>query len=290
MADSRLSHESIERVVSPTNPDYNRINCLVEGMPLCPAKEFRPSIYSSIRGRNPFASFELDDDLRRVLQIFRAIFLSAMLDELVFTRTLESFQPGKPQMMIEFDASLSGGGILYFDGVSGSYLGASTIDICSLNFNDESKFQNYAEFTVAVIGLIGALYLRPNVKHVAFRGDSISALTWLSTGMVKSDIAYNLSTIFIKLCVDYKLEISEVTHIPGVENTSADMLSRNGSISDVRKIDSRVTNDKLLIIPCSVLLSLFGSSNEPSTDEEFILFWKAIPIVVDHMIKSIYWN
>jgi hypothetical protein len=43
MADSRLSHESIERVVSPTNPDYNRINCLVEGMPLCPAKEFRPS-------------------------------------------------------------------------------------------------------------------------------------------------------------------------------------------------------------------------------------------------------
>lgn len=243
-------------------------------------------IYLSFQGLQKFTSFELRDETVRVLQIFRAIFLSAMLDEVSFTRNLYSFRPSKAQMVIEFDASLSGGGILFFDGIDGTYLGASIVNLGTLGFGVESKYQNYAEFIVAIIGLIGALSLKPNLRYAAFRGDSISALKWLSTGRVKSGLAHNLSTIFINLCVKYNLEVTEVSHVPGVLNTSADLLSRNGSIADVRKIDERVKSNRRLIIPCSIFLSLCKANNIPSTDEEFIVFWNAIPIIINHMIKS----
>jgi hypothetical protein len=251
-------------------------------------KPFIRPIYASIRGRNTLSSFILNDEVGRVLQIFRAIFISAMLDETLYTRHMNSFMPGIAQVVIEFDASLSGGGILFFNGVDGQYLGSSTVNLNSLGFMEESKYQNYAEFIVAVIGVIGAIHLIPNLKHVAFRGDSISALTWLKSGRVKSDIANNVSTIFINLCIKYHLEVTSVSHIPGVENRSADLLSRQGNIRDIRVIDPRVTSNTKIIIPSAIFLSLLKTPHTSSSDKEFIIFWNAIPKIIDHMIKSSY--
>jgi hypothetical protein len=170
--------------------------------------------------------------------------------------------------------------------VDGQYLGASTINLNSLGFMEESKYQNY--YYVAVIRVIGAIYLIPNLKHVAFRGDSISALTWLQSGRIKSDIANNVSTMFINLCIKYHLEVTSVSHIPGVANQSADLLSRQGNIRDIRAIDPRITSNTKIIIPSAIFLSLLKTSKTSSSDKEFIIFSNAIPKIIDHTIKSSY--
>jgi hypothetical protein len=249
-------------------------------------KPFIRPLYSSFKGRNEHASFDLDDEMRRLLQIFRAIFLTAILDELSFTRNLFTFVSNQAQIVVEFDASLSGGGILYFDGVDGSYLGASTLDFLSLELLSESRFQNYAEFLVSIISIIGAIYLRPDISSIAFRGDSRTALSWLSTGRIKSDIASNLALIFVHLCIDHKISVDEVSHLPGESNIPADMLSRGSTLLEVRKIDKRINSNQLIVIPCSIFLSICNPINIPKNDQEFIDLWNCIPDIIHHMIKS----
>ncbi len=81
---------------------------------------------------------------------------------------------------IEFDASLFGGGIIYFD-AEGACMGVSAISLESLGFGVNSAFQNSAEFIVAVIALLGSIQLMPSYMNanICFRGDSVSALSWL---------------------------------------------------------------------------------------------------------------
>jgi hypothetical protein len=213
--------------------------------------------------------------------------LMAIAHEKVFTRSLFSFASLQADVIVEFDASLSGGGILFFDAVDSRCLGISTINLISLNLTDESRYQNYAEFLVALVGLIGAIYLRPNLQTVSFVGDSLSALSWLESGRLKSDIASNLSIIFMHLCVKYNLKIVETTHISGVNNTSADNLSRGHRLEDVRIRDSRINSNLQIIIPCSMLFSLANPLNIPTNDHEFLDLWNAIPIVINQMIQSI---
>jgi hypothetical protein len=249
-------------------------------------KPFIRLLYSSFKGRNEHASFDLDDEMKRLLKIFRAIFLTAILDELSFTRNLFTFVSNQAQIVVEFDASLSGGGILYFDGVDGSYLGASTINFLSFRLLSESRFQNYAEFLVSIISIIGAIHLRPDVSSIAFRGDSRTALAWLSTGRIKSDIASNLALIFVHLCIDHKISVDKVSHLPGESNIPADMPSHGSTISEVREIDIRINSNQLIVRSCSIFLSICNPINIPTNDQEFIDLWNCIPNIIHHMIKS----
>jgi hypothetical protein len=124
-------------------------------------------------------------------------------------------------MVIEFDASLNGGGILWFekcpDG-SERCLGTAAVNFSSLKFG---SFQNATEFITAVLGLVVARRLG--------LGDSKTALSWLKTKRFKSDIALNTTIILTWVCVKFNLVIGSVTHLPKEENTSADFLSRDGT-------------------------------------------------------------
>lgn len=261
----------------------SRYSCIIPIL-----KPFIRPLYSSFQGKNEHSSYVLDDDVIRLLQIFRAIFLSAMLDEVSFTCDLFSFMSDQAQITVEFDASLTGGGILFFNSVDGSYLGASTIDLNSLGLLSNSSFQNYAEFLIAIIGMIGSIFLQPNIQRIAFKGDSLTALSWLLSGKIKSDIAANLAIIFIQICMQYGIDVTEVVHIPAESNVSADMLSRGKSIADIRETDERVNSNQNIVIPCAIFLSICNPINIPNDDNEFIDLWNSIPNVINHMIKSIF--
>ena len=64
------------------------------------------------------------------------------------TSRMESFQPERLEYIVEFDASLSGTGILWFkrlsDGTEVS-LGGSAVDLRGFEFGADSSFQNTAE-------------------------------------------------------------------------------------------------------------------------------------------------
>jgi hypothetical protein len=214
-------------------------------------------IHQSYAGKFEFASFRLGPSVIRAVQIFRCVFLLAMLHEDRFTRSLQSFQKTEPQMIIEFDASLNGGGILWFekcpDG-SERCLGTAAVNFSSLKFGSDSSFQNATEFITAVLGLVVARRLVENLTCVDFRGDSKTALSWLKTKRFKTDIALNTTIILTWVCVKFNLVIGSVTHLPKEENTSADFLSREGIMKVCKRRIFESEMPQISILSARILL------------------------------------
>jgi hypothetical protein len=95
-----------------------------------------------------------------------------------------------------------------------------------------SDYQNVAEFTGALVGLI-ALIRRcvecdlPLPKAVTFKGDSISALTWLDKAKHKGSLAFGASTILNLILVRYKIQVVGTVFIEGSKNKETDSMSRD---------------------------------------------------------------
>jgi hypothetical protein len=233
----------------------------------------------------------LDEVSRRSVQVFRALFLAAMDNEKRFTRSLESFVSVPHTMMVEFDASLRGGGVLWFavdEALEERFLGSSAFDFSELNFSSGSEFQNSAEFLAAVLGLIGVLALCQPPYAVKFRGDSRAALSWLQSGRIKSNRSSLAAFLFISLCLQFNVQVSEGEFIPGVSNGSADGLSRGMTVQQVMAKDPRITSVATLTIPVKKIFDLCYPKEPVTTDAQFIQFWKLLkPTVVDTVTCSV---
>ena len=77
-----------------------------------------------------------------------------------FTRSLGSFQAHYPPWIVEFDASLSGIGLLWYHRAQSEspeevLLGCCADDITSLGFGTDASYQNTAEFIAAALGVKG---------------------------------------------------------------------------------------------------------------------------------------
>ena len=95
----------------------------------------------------------------------------------------------------------------------------------------ESDFQNVAEFTAAVMGLIALIRAcvtggLPLPEAVIFKGDSISALTWLDKVKHRGNYAFGASTLLNLIVARYKIQIVGTEFIEGSKNNETDSMSR----------------------------------------------------------------
>ena len=152
-------------------------------------------------------------------------------DELRFTHSLESFDHTSPTLVIEFDASLAGAGILRSRRVNGAEvcLGYSGVDLRFLGFKDDSAFQNLCEFLGIILGIIGLVKLGYLDEDVEIKGDSVAALTWAETERYRGERMGNASMFFTTLCIFSGLDVKTASHIAGINNIRCDELSRLAS-------------------------------------------------------------
>ena len=116
-------------------------------------KPYVMTLYREYAGRGQHTSFTISSQARHVIWFFRILLgLTAVCPER-FSRTLISFRSVIPTIIIEFDASLQGVGILYYTpGAEHDILiGSCAIDISSLGFGSEARFQNTAEFLGSIL-------------------------------------------------------------------------------------------------------------------------------------------
>jgi hypothetical protein len=103
-------------------------------------------IYGSYSGmKNQYVHVRLPEDAQRALRLFRALFILSIAREDVFARPMESYRSVDPQVIVEFDASLFGGGVIVRHVVGDRQevvLGSACFSLESLKFYDESAFQN----------------------------------------------------------------------------------------------------------------------------------------------------
>jgi hypothetical protein len=108
------------------------------------------------------ATFHLSKESQIAIKCWQAILCLVRYQETRFTRTLESFAPSFPAMVAEFDASLSGAGLIWSHRNNGTeaVVGVIAVDISFLQFGTDSSYQNLCESLGAILSVVGHIILR----------------------------------------------------------------------------------------------------------------------------------
>ena len=112
-------------------------------------RPFCGALHRATWGRtNPHALYVLPTESAIAIQCWRAMLCMVRFRETEFTRAMKSFSTASPTMVAEFDASLSGAGIIWYTRDDGAEVavGVSAIDLTFLDFSEDSSYQNLAEF------------------------------------------------------------------------------------------------------------------------------------------------
>jgi hypothetical protein len=193
-------------------------------------RPFCGALHRATSGRKSrHVQFYLPEEARRAIRGWRAMLYLVSFNEQKYTRRIQSFLPEQLQYVVEFDASLTGAGILWYkrraDGTEVS-IGGSAVDLRSFEFGTDSSFQNTAEYIGCTLGLVGLAILGIRDVDVEVRGDSVAALTWVETERPRGELVTNASIVFTLLGISFGLDVKKGVHISGDDNWRCDRLSR----------------------------------------------------------------
>jgi hypothetical protein len=148
-------------------------------------RPFCGALHRAIAGRaSRHALFLMPVEAQMAVRGWRAMLYLVSFDEQKYTRRMGSFQAEALEYVAEFDASLTGAGVIWYrrrpDGQEVS-IGACAVDLRLFDFGTDSSFQNTAEYIGCIVGLVGLAMLGVRGADVEVRGDSVAALTWAET-------------------------------------------------------------------------------------------------------------
>lgn len=238
-------------------------------------KPFISVLYAEYTGRGDHTSFLLSKKACQVIRYFRVLLGLIAVNGVEFARPLKSFRNTTSNIIIEFDASLTGIGLLYYERTDRGevLLAGSAIDISILKFKSEASYQNTAEFIAAILGIRGLRQLRLQPESVCLRGDSITALTWASSGKFKGDLVSNAAAVFVLQNMQRKITVSEIIHLAAADNWRTDFLSRGGTMEELLKNNKDLGNPKIMDFSNDMIIQLCCPERSTETEDEFNNFW-----------------
>lgn len=163
---------------------------------------------ATVGRRDRHATFFLSEEAKCAIRCWRAMLFLVGYDEAKFTRTLESFDKRPAQYVVEFDASLTGAGVLIYQRLNAVEVCvvATATDLQKIEFGNDSSFQNTAEYVGAILGILGLLKLGVSNEGNELRGESLSALTWARTERPRGKVVTNAAMVFTLLCVSHGMK------------------------------------------------------------------------------------
>jgi hypothetical protein len=265
---------------------YGEINTLMH--------PFTAVLYNESRGRtNPHCSITLSSTGRRAVQMLRIITLLIAVDEPSFARPFSSWEiPDKLSGLFgQFDASLLGLGvywyILYASGIV-RLVGCAAVDIRCLGFGTDASFQNVAEYIAAIAAVRGAKLLRDRgllidgepPKGIWLKGDSVTALSWMDKGRVKSTLAINASMVAVMQSVYSNMPVLGGVHVPAESNKLADAISRiaqsGRDLAELVRVTPELQGVEILDLRMEEVLPLCDPHKEVDSEAAFGAFWTRV--------------
>ena len=126
---------------------------------------------ATIGRRDRHATFLLEEETKCAIRCWRVMLFLVGYDETQFTRSLDSFDTRPAVYIVEFDASLTGAGVLVYQRIDSveECVAATAMDLRGLNFGTDSSFQNTAEYIGAIIGILCLLKLGVSNEDIELR-------------------------------------------------------------------------------------------------------------------------
>ena len=247
---------------------------------ICPfMRPFLRDLYAAYTGRNPGAVFSLNSRAQRAVCVMRLLIVMSAAEPASFTRTMSSFSPPVASLIIQFDASLQGIGVVWYrvaaDGTEDP-IGALSGDLRQLGFGQDSSHQNTAEFIAATVGLLGALALGYAGASVILRGDSTSALCWCFHQRFHGSLTANAAVVFTLLLVQSGITVVNTQFLTSEENVTCDTLSRGVSVEEAVRTGILPTGVGRVAAVERVLYQLLEDCSpglDTSTDAAFEGLW-----------------
>jgi len=164
--------------------------------------------------------------------MWRAFLCLIVFDEKRYTRSIASFRKQPATFIIEYDASLTGLGVIVHpmqDGIKGQIKVWSSIQF-PFDTLKNSSFQNTCEYLAVVAGML--LLYAEGIHDFVYdvTGDSVASLTWCKKDHASSILAKSASIGLNLLSITMNAQVGEATHIAGHLNVACDSLSRNKTI------------------------------------------------------------
>jgi hypothetical protein len=260
---------------------------------------FNRALYSALPSPNQRASGRYNPNVVRILpvpaqravRLWRATLCSLHLDETRFSRTFDQFRGSKAQLICEFDSSLTGSGLLFYqlsaDGRE-TMVGGAAISLTSLRFKDDSSNQNLAEFIAVIVALRVVCSKYSEVNTIALRGDSVTALTWASKGKFRGNLITKGSILHSLILIVTGIEITgDPIHISGECNWRGDGLSRGKSMAELGMDHIQffdLNNDAL----ARELVALCDPSAPIETENDFTSFYKRCNAAISKLSSRLF--
>ena len=191
---------------------------------------FVRALYVNIRGQSQYASVKVSPASARTIFLVRALLILMAVKEADFARPIFGFAAAPITFRIEFDASLTGIGIIFFlvTATGAVPIGAVVADLSPLEFGSEAKYQNTAEFMCVVLAFLVMARRGIAPCRVGLRGDSRSALHWAASQSFKSELICNASVCMVLVAQRFGYQVAEEEnqHLPGDLNVQCDDMSR----------------------------------------------------------------
>jgi hypothetical protein len=173
-------------------------------------------------------TFPITKEAAWAIKMWRAVFYLLLVDERHYGRPMASFRPRPPDYTVETDASLGGVGIILYKRTDSldTCVGGFAVSIREFGFGTDSGFQNTAEYIGTVLGILALVKMGVRNVDVLIRGDSTTALSWVTEGRIKGPEAINAAVVVTALYIRFGIRPRYSDFLAGLANHKADLLSR----------------------------------------------------------------
>ena len=247
---------------------------------------FTGPLYKAYAGLRRNVSVALTDEAKTSIRLWRAALCALNLEPAKFARPLHTFRTTPYKVVLEFDSSLKGVGVLVFVKPASEELivGGCCVSLDCLELT-MSDYQNMCEFIGIVVGLatlrrLGLLHHADGFREsIHLRGDSVSALTWAEEERYTGSNVSNSSIIYTLMLLTWSGNVSSTEHIDGlVRNKRCDYLSRHPHIAQLSDpevgcpgVTQVVWNGDPIM---DRILRLCDPRTDSKSEEGFRTFWK----------------
>ena len=250
-------------------------------------RPYTMDLFSSIRGyTNGCTRIALPPAAQRAIRMWRGAMITLGLDPSQAARPIHTVAPRAPGLVLEYDASLTGIGILLREfNPQGEpvLIRAIKLPIPFDLATGGSGNQNTAEFTAIVTGLACLVSLGYSNQGILLKGDNTSSLAWSAAERFQQGPSRPAAMLFMALAVIFDLQVCETLHVPGVVNVICDKLSRDGSYTDCGFTQAQCYDFQAYPQPLAALAACDPLVDHTS-DSKFFAAWRATNVVVRALV------